>query len=72
MLQLHYVVLIPMVHLKLVCKFPIARYMNLRDIIGKYGDMIVLAAPRWEHIVYQLVDPPIKYVIKKGKIVHSN
>jgi len=39
--------------------------------IGKYADMVVLAAPRWEHIVYQMADPPIKYVIKKGLIVHS-
>eukprot|EP00026_Physarum_polycephalum_P001392 Phypoly_transcript_01393.p1 GENE.Phypoly_transcript_01393~~Phypoly_transcript_01393.p1 ORF type:complete len:426 (+),score=73.98 Phypoly_transcript_01393:1967-3244(+) len=38
---------------------------------GKFGDMIVLAAPKWEHIVYQLADPPIKYVIKKGKIVYE-
>lgn len=40
--------------------------------IGKVGDMVVIGAPRWEHLAYQMVDPPIKYVIKKGKIQFSS
>lgn len=37
--------------------------------VGKYGDLIILGADRWEHLIYQLVDPPIEKVIKKGRIV---
>eukprot|EP00029_Vermamoeba_vermiformis_P006214 TRINITY_DN2375_c0_g1_i1.p1 TRINITY_DN2375_c0_g1~~TRINITY_DN2375_c0_g1_i1.p1 ORF type:complete len:427 (-),score=68.94 TRINITY_DN2375_c0_g1_i1:31-1311(-) len=36
---------------------------------GKQGDMIILDAPTWEHLVYQLVDPPIQSVIKKGNVI---
>eukprot|EP00298_Acanthocystis_sp_HF-20_P021548 c27982_g1_i1.p1 GENE.c27982_g1_i1~~c27982_g1_i1.p1 ORF type:complete len:427 (-),score=216.85 c27982_g1_i1:314-1594(-) len=39
--------------------------------IGKVGDMILINAPRWEHIAYQMVDPPIHAVIKKGHLVVS-
>ena len=39
---------------------------------GKFGDLVVLRAPCWEHIVYQLVDPPILHVVKKGRIVFSS
>ncbi|KAL9959748.1 hypothetical protein ACROYT_G033103 [Oculina patagonica] len=40
---------------------------------GKVADMLVIDAPRWEHLVYQLGghDDVIKFVIKNGKIVHS-
>lgn len=40
---------------------------------GKVADMLVIDAPRWEHLVYQLGghDEIIKYVIKNGKIVYS-
>lgn len=37
--------------------------------VGKYADMILLKAPQWEHLIYELSDPPIQHVIKKGKIV---
>ncbi|XP_020619439.1 probable imidazolonepropionase [Orbicella faveolata] len=39
---------------------------------GKVADMLVIDAPRWEHLVYQLGghDNVIKFVIKNGKIVH--
>jgi len=40
--------------------------------VGKYGDFVVLNNPNWEHLIYELVDPPIQYVIKKGKIVHKS
>lgn len=40
---------------------------------GKVADMLVIDAPRWEHLVYQLGghDDVIKFVIKNGKIAHS-
>lgn len=37
--------------------------------VGKFADMVVIDAPSWEHIIYQLVDSPIAHVVKKGKIV---
>jgi len=40
--------------------------------VGKYGDFVVVNNPNWEHIIYEMVDPPIEYVIKKGKIVHKS
>eukprot|EP00744_Colponema_vietnamica_P006347 GILI01009230.1.p2 GENE.GILI01009230.1~~GILI01009230.1.p2 ORF type:complete len:433 (-),score=120.57 GILI01009230.1:201-1499(-) len=39
---------------------------------GKVGDFLVLRAPRWEHLVYQMVDPPIVHVVKNGRVVHTN
>ncbi|XP_013793776.1 probable imidazolonepropionase [Limulus polyphemus] len=41
--------------------------------IGKFADMVVIEAPRWEHIVYQLGghDQLIKVVIKHGNVVHK-
>ena len=41
--------------------------------IGKMADIVVVDAPRWEHLVYQLgghVDV-ISHVIKKGTVVHE-
>lgn len=38
---------------------------------GKWGDVLILDAPRWEHIAYELADPPITHVFKKGVLVHS-
>ncbi|XP_063889175.1 probable imidazolonepropionase [Scylla paramamosain] len=40
---------------------------------GKMGDMLVLDAPRWEHLVYQLggADDVITHVIKAGRVVHT-
>lgn len=41
---------------------------------GKYGDLIILNAPRWEHIIYQMGNHHkiIEAVIKKGKTVYKN
>jgi len=39
--------------------------------VGKRGDFIILDAPVWEHLIYQMVDPPISHVIKGGKVVYS-
>jgi imidazolonepropionase len=36
---------------------------------GKVGDFIMLDAPSWEHIIYQLADTPITQVWKRGKLV---
>lgn len=40
--------------------------------VGKWADAIVVDAPSWEHLVYQMVDPPIAAVIRKGRIVVEN
>jgi imidazolonepropionase len=40
--------------------------------IGKWGDFLVLDAERWEHLIYELVDPPIAQVYKRGKLVFEN
>jgi len=39
---------------------------------GKRGDLILLKAPQWEHIVYELVDPPILHVVKGGRVAYTN
>jgi len=36
---------------------------------GKVGDFLLLDAPKWEHLIYQLGDTPIGYVFKRGKMV---
>lgn len=40
--------------------------------VGKYADLLILGTNRWEHLIYQLADPPIEKVIKKGRIVINN
>jgi len=42
--------------------------------VGKVADMIVVDAPRWEHLIYQMGshNELIKYVIKNGRVVHSS
>ncbi|XP_046405938.1 probable imidazolonepropionase [Ischnura elegans] len=42
--------------------------------VGKYGDLIILNAPRWEHIIYQMGNHHnlIHSVIKKGRVIHRN
>jgi len=39
--------------------------------VGKWGDCLILDAPRWEHLIYELADPPITHVIKKGVVVST-
>lgn len=36
--------------------------------VGKSADLLVLAAPRWEHLIYQMADPPIAAVVKRGDV----
>jgi imidazolonepropionase len=40
--------------------------------VGKWGDVVVLDATKWEHIVYEMVDPPICAVLKRGKIIFQS
>jgi imidazolonepropionase len=35
--------------------------------VGKVGDFILLNAAPWEHLVYEMVDPPIEAVYKHGR-----
>jgi imidazolonepropionase len=37
--------------------------------VGKVGDLLIVNAPRWEHLIYQMVDPPLEHVVKKGRLV---
>lgn len=37
--------------------------------VGKLADMVLIDAPKWQHLIYQMADPPIEMVIKKGRIV---
>jgi len=39
--------------------------------VGKYADFLVLAHPNWEHLIYELADPPIMAIIKKGNHVNT-
>jgi len=43
------------------------RYGSLE--VGKEGDLLVIASPRWEHLIYELGDPPIAGVFKAGRLV---
>lgn len=37
---------------------------------GKYGNLVIVNAPNWEHLVYQIGEPPIAHVVYKGDVVH--
>ncbi|XP_002742372.1 putative imidazolonepropionase [Saccoglossus kowalevskii] len=41
--------------------------------VGKVGDLVIIDAPKWEHLVYQLAGHGhvIKHVVKKGNIVYT-
>lgn len=51
--------------------------MNMQEThgtleIGKHGDMVLVDAPRWEHVIYQFGGPPpISVVIKDGRVLHG-
>ncbi len=35
--------------------------------VGKYGDMVVIESPSWEHVIYEMGDGvPITHVFKRG------
>lgn len=40
--------------------------------VGKVGDFVILDASKWEHIIYEMADPPIQFVFKRGITVYSN
>jgi imidazolonepropionase len=51
-----------------------AASLGLSDVCGsletgKWGDVVVLDTTKWEHIVYEMVDPPIAMVVKRGVVV---
>lgn len=37
---------------------------------GKRGDLVLLSAPAWQHIVYQMADPVVEMVAVKGRVVY--
>jgi len=37
--------------------------------IGKRGDFLVLQSAQWEDLIYQMCDPPIRMLIKGGKVL---
>mmetsp|Transcript_54201 Transcript_54201/g.62048 ORF Transcript_54201/g.62048 Transcript_54201/m.62048 type:complete len:131 (-) Transcript_54201:24-416(-) len=39
--------------------------------VGKFGDFVILDTAKWEHVIYQIADPPITTVIKNGSVVHQ-
>ena len=40
--------------------------------VGKQGDIVLVGAPFWEHVIYEFSSPPIWLVVKGGKVVHEN
>eukprot|EP01119_Soliformovum_irregulare_P016125 TRINITY_DN4631_c0_g2_i1.p1 TRINITY_DN4631_c0_g2~~TRINITY_DN4631_c0_g2_i1.p1 ORF type:complete len:455 (-),score=81.33 TRINITY_DN4631_c0_g2_i1:12-1301(-) len=39
--------------------------------VGKVADFVVIDHPSWEHIIYEMADPPIQSVYKRGKRVFT-
>lgn len=37
--------------------------------VGKYANFVLLNHAKWEHVIYEMIDPPIETVIIRGKIV---
>lgn len=37
--------------------------------VGKAGDLVLVKAPSWEHLIYQMGDSPIDVVVKAGRVV---
>lgn len=35
--------------------------------VGKCADFVLLRAGQWEQVIYEMVDPPIELVVKRGK-----
>uniref|UniRef100_K3WGI1 Probable imidazolonepropionase n=1 Tax=Globisporangium ultimum (strain ATCC 200006 / CBS 805.95 / DAOM BR144) TaxID=431595 RepID=K3WGI1_GLOUD len=40
--------------------------------VGKQADLVILHATQWEQVIYEMVDPPIEFVVKKGVFYPSN
>jgi imidazolonepropionase len=39
---------------------------------GKFADFILLRSGNWEHLIYELIDPPIQAVFKHGNLVFGH
>ncbi len=39
--------------------------------VGKWADAVLVAAESWEHLIYEMCDPPIAAVIKRGEVAFS-
>ncbi|XP_077981579.1 putative imidazolonepropionase [Glandiceps talaboti] len=41
--------------------------------VGKVGDLVIINAPRWEHLIYQIGghDHLIQHVVKRGQVVYT-
>ncbi len=39
--------------------------------VGKYGNFVLISNPIWEHLIYEIVDPPIERVVVQGKTVYQ-
>ena len=35
--------------------------------VGKWGNCVIIDAPRWEHLIYQMGEPPISAIIHRGR-----
>jgi len=40
--------------------------------VGKIADFVIVDSIKWEHVIYELIDPPISSVWKRGKIIYQN
>jgi len=39
---------------------------------GKFADFLLINAESWEHLIYEMVDPPISKVFKGGRVVYES
>ena len=39
---------------------------------GKQGNMVLLRAPTWEHVLYEVADPPIAAVVVGGAVMYKS
>jgi len=39
--------------------------------VGKWGDLILVDDATWEHVIYELIDPPVATVFKRGVPVYE-
>ncbi len=38
--------------------------------VGKVADFVIISNPKWEHLIYEMIDPPIERVVKRGTTVY--
>lgn len=39
---------------------------------GKFGNFVLVEHPNWQHVVYEIADPPISKVFVKGELVFGS